>query len=587
MVLGTLRSSVEAVAGQLGSVVPDPLVEAAAKAVRTVPGGEAVTAAAAELQHPDRIVQATRVLLEAGVIRLERPDAAVRAAQALLKLKMTPAAGFTVSAIRYPREPAIVDERGRLTFAQVDSRTNALARSLNQAGVGTGDAVAIMCRDHRWFVETTVALSKLGATALYYNTQFAGPQLEEVTEREDPVGIVYDEEFAEVVDGAAGDRGRWVAWHDADDPGQTTLEELIAKGDPADLPAPDQVGGTVLLTSGSTGTPKGASRGQPDALDPIIALLSRMPLRARDTTVFAAPLFHAWGFLQFSIGLLLSSTYVLRRRFDPEATLAAVDENDATALVIVPIMMQRILDLDEQTRQRYDTSTLRVVGASGGAVSAELSEAWMNEFGDNLYNLYGSTEVAWAAIAHPGDLRAAPGTSGPPPPGTSIKILDEARNELPPDETGEVFVGNRMLFEGYTGGGGEEMVEGHMATGDLGRLDEEGRLFVEGRADEMIVSGGENVYPQEVEETLEQHERVTEAAVIGVEDQEFGQRLKAFVVTGGKVSEDDLKSHVKENLADFKAPREVEFLDELPRKPQGKVDKQQLADSDGEDENGS
>jgi fatty-acyl-CoA synthase len=212
----------------------------------------------------------------------------------------------------------------------------------------------------------------------------------------------------------------------------------------------------------------------------------------------------------------------------------------------------------------------------------------MDSFGDNLYNLYGSTEVAWAAIATPEDMREAPGTSGPPPPGTSIKILDEeSKKEKPAGETGEIFVGNQMLFEGYTGDEeGEEMVDGHMTTGDLGHLDENGRLFVEGRADDMIVSGGENVYPEEVEEALEQHSSVKEAAVIGVDDEEFGERLKAFVVKDGEVSEDDLKSHVKENLAKYKVPREIEFLDELPRKPQGKVDKKKLEAGEEDEDSG-
>jgi fatty-acyl-CoA synthase len=280
---------------------------------------------------------------------------------------------------------------------------------------------------------------------------------------------------------------------------------------------------------------------------------------------------------------------VLRRRFDPEATLAAIQEESATVLVIVPVMMQRILELDDETRRKYDTSSLRVVAASGGALSGDLAQRWMDEFGDKLYNLYGSTEVAWATIATPEDLRAAPGTTGPPPPGTSIRILDDDKNEQPPGETGEIYVGNEMLLEGYTSGESEEVVDGHMSTGDLGHLDEEGRLFIEGRSDDMIVSGGENVYPEEVEETLEKHERVSEAAVIGVEDKDFGERLKAFVVTEGEVSEDDLKSHVKSNLANYKVPRDIEFLDELPRKPQGKVDKQSLAEEheeDGSDDGG-
>jgi acyl-CoA synthetase (AMP-forming)/AMP-acid ligase II len=282
---------------------------------------------------------------------------------------------------------------------------------------------------------------------------------------------------------------------------------------------------------------------------------------------------------------MLSSTYVLRRKFDPEKTLEAIDENDVTALVIVPVMLQRILDLDESEREKHDLSSLRVVASSGGALSGELAQKWMDAFGDNLYNFYGSTEVAWAAIAGPEDPRDAPGTSGPPPPGTSIRILDEDKNEVDQGETGEVHVGNRMLFEGYTGDDEDEsVVDGHMTTGDLGYLDEEGRLFIEGRADDMIVSGGENVYPEEVEEKLGEHESVSEAAVIGVEDEEFGERLKAFVVKDGEVSEDDLKSYVKDNLADYKVPREVEFVDELPRKPQGKVDKKKLEEESEDDE---
>jgi fatty-acyl-CoA synthase len=317
-----------------------------------------------------------------------------------------------------------------------------------------------------------------------------------------------------------------------------------------------------------------------------VAVFSRIPLKVREPTFFAAPLFHAWGFLQFNLGLLLSSTYVLRRKFDPKATLEAIQEHEATALVIVPVMLQRILELDEEERKGHDLSSLRVVASSGGALDGELSERWMDEFGDNLYNLYGSTEVAWAAIAEPDDLREAPGTSGPPPPGTTLKIYDEDGTELPTGETGEIFVGNEMLLEEYTSGENEEMRDGHMSTGDLGHLDEDGRLFVEGRADDMIVSGGENVYPEEVEEALQQHDSVAEAAVVGVEDDDFGERLKAFVVKDGEVSDDELKSHVKENLAKYKVPREIEFLDELPRKPQGKVDKQKLKeeqDEEGED----
>ncbi|HEX2233010.1 MAG TPA: AMP-binding protein, partial [Thermoleophilaceae bacterium] len=390
---------------------------------------------------PERAVKAGEVLIKAGVLRIERPDTAVKSALKLLDWGMTPAAAFQVSAERFPDEPAVIDEKGSLTFEEVHKRTNALAKAFREEGISPDDSVAIMCRDHRWFIETTVALSKLGATALLYNTAFAGPQLEEVTEREEPAAIVYDEEFAESVEGAKGERKLWKAWQD-DDSGGDSVESLIQQGDDSDLDSPDSPGKITLLTSGSTGTPKGASRGQPDPIDPIVAVLSRIPLRSREPTFFAAPLFHAWGFLQFNLGLLLSSTYVLRRRFDPEETLRAVDENDATALVIVPIMLQRILELDEEKRDQYDLSSLRVVASSGGALPGELATKWMDAFGDNLYNLYGSTEVAWATIATPADLRAAPGTAGKAPLGTTLKIYDENGRELPPGHTGRIFVGN-------------------------------------------------------------------------------------------------------------------------------------------------
>ena len=188
--------------------------------------------------------------------------------------------------------------------------------------------------------------------------------------------------------------------------------------------------------------------------------------------MIAAPLFHSWGFAHFTLGMLLNSTLVLERKFNPESTLSLTAQHEATALAVVPIMMSRILDLPEEQRRRYDLSTLRVTAASGSALPGELATAWMDEFGENLYNLYGSTEVAWATIATPQDLREAPGTAGAPPRGTMLKLYDEAGSEVPPGETGRIFVGNEMLFEGYTGGGSKDVIDGLMSTGDVGRLDE-------------------------------------------------------------------------------------------------------------------
>ena len=202
----------------------------------------------------------------------------------------------------------------------------------------------------------------------------------------------------------------------------------------------------------------------------------------------------------------------------------------------------------------------------------------MDRFGDTAYNLYGSTEVAYATVATPEDLRAAPGTAGRPPRGTEVRLYDENGREVPQGEVGRIFVGNEMSFEGYTGGGGKEAIDDLLSSGDVGHIDADGRLFIDGRDDEMIVSGGENVFPREVEDLLADHEDVAEVAVIGVEDAEYGQRLKAFVAPkgGAEIDEADLIAHVKAHLASYKSPREIEFLDELPRNATGKVLKREL-----------
>jgi acyl-CoA synthetase (AMP-forming)/AMP-acid ligase II/uncharacterized membrane protein len=525
-----------------------------------------------------------KILADAGVIRPMRPDRALKVLQTLARWGRSPAAGIISLANRFPDETAVVDELGTLSFRELHERSNALAHSFSDAGIVEGDGVAVMCRNHRGFIEATAALSKLGADALYLNTAFAAPQLAEVVGREKPKAIVYDEEFGDMLSEASKRRKRFIAWHDPDDLADPTLDQLIADGDPSDVVPPDREGRATILTSGTTGSPKGASRGNPTSMDPVVALLSKIPVKARQVTHIAAPLFHSWGFAHFSLGLILGSTFVLRRKFDPEACLAEVARHRCDSLVVVPVMMQRILELPEEVSSKYDVASLKVVAASGSALPGDLAIRWMDAFGDNLYNLYGSTEVAWASIATPADMRAAPGTAGKPPRGTVVKLYDEEKREVPPGQTGRIFVGNEMLFEGYTGGGSKDVIGNLMATGDVGRFDEGGRLFVEGRDDEMIVSGGENVFPKEVEDLLSRHDAVAEAAALGVEDEDFGQRLRAFVVleNGKKASEDDLKGYVKKNLANYKVPREVVFLDELPRNATGKVLKRELAELDVE-----
>ncbi|MDQ3849065.1 MAG: acyl-CoA synthetase [Actinomycetota bacterium] len=522
-----------------------------------------------------------RTLVETGILRPTRPDKLVKSILALRRWGPTPAAGYTTSAIRFAADLAIVDERGTLTFAQVHRRTNALAHAWSEGGLRAGDAVAILCRNHRGFVDATVACSKLGVHALYLNTGFAARQIADVCEREQPAALVFDEEFTGLVAQAAEGRRRFIAWVDGPRaPADPVLEDLIAGGDPSDVAAPETKGRVVILTSGTTGTPKGAARKQPESLEPAAALLERIPLRARERTMIAAPMFHSWGFVHFTLGMGLSSTIVLHRRFDPQDTLRAIAQHRCTALVVVPVMLQRILELGAEVIGRYDLSCLRVIAASGSSLPGELATRVMDAFGDVLYNLYGSTEVAWATIATPEDLRAAPATAGRPPRGTVVRLYDAEGREVATGDCGRIFVGNELAFEGYTGGGGKSVIDGLLSSGDVGHFDEDGRLFIDGRDDEMIVSGGENVFPREVEDVIADLPGIDEVAVIGVDDEQFGQRLKAFVVTSPEAQIDaaQVKDHVKSNLARYKVPREVVFLDELPRNATGKVLKRVLVE---------
>jgi acyl-CoA synthetase (AMP-forming)/AMP-acid ligase II len=525
-----------------------------------------------------RFLEAVDVLSSVGMLR---PSFLGALGKSVGKWGSTPAGGFAASAVRRPNDVGLIDEVGApLMFAEIESRTNAMARGLAAAGVKCGDGVGLYARNHRGFVEASVALNKLGANALLLNTGFAAPQLAEVLEREGCGVVLYDEEFTPVVEHGGGNRTRILTLSSRDGQG-TTLDDLVRTHDSGPLEPPAKHGRMTILTSGTTGTPKGAKRApRRTGLDTFIGLLGRMPLRVGEKSFIAAPVFHSWGGAHLLLASLLSNTIIMRNRFDPEDTLRTIDEHKPNVLAVVPVMMQRICALPPETIAKYDCRSLRVVGASGSALPGELALRWMDTFGDNVYNFYGSTEVAQASIAQPDELRAVPGTAGRPPRGTTVKILDSNGKEVPAGVTGRIFVANDNQFDGYTGGGGKEIINGLMSSGDVGHFDKNGLLFVDGRDDDMIISGGENVFPREVEDLLTDHPAIHECAVIGVPDEEFGQRLKAFVAVldGQKVDESDIKDYVKSHLARYKVPRDVVFVPELPRNPTGKILKRVLRD---------
>jgi len=477
----------------------------------------------------------------------------------------------------YGRAPALVDELGTLSFDELDQQSDALARGLAAAGLGADTVLASMCRDHRGMILTMLAAGKLGARLVLMNTGFAKPQLADVSVREKVEAILYDNEFAEVVEAVPATTKRFLTWVDgpATDDTTPTIDALIAaypEGPP--LVTPTEPGGIVILTSGTTGTPKGAPR---EKVSPLTSaqFLDRIPLPREDTIIMAAPVFHGTGLSQLGLGWGLGNKVVLRRRrFDPEATVAAIAEHRAATLVLVPTMLQRIVDLGPDVLSRYDTSSLRVIFAAGSSLSPDLSARTEAAFGEVLYNLYASTEVAVAAVATPRDMREAPGTVGRPPVGCRVAIYDEQRRKVTtPGVVGTIFVSSGLSFSGYTDGRTKETVDGLLSSGDVGHFDAEGRLFIDGRDDDMIVSGGENVFPLEVENLLVERSDVLEAAVVGVPDHDFGKRLRAFVVTTEDATRDpqEIKEYVKANLARHKVPRDIVFLDELPRNATGKL----------------
>jgi fatty-acyl-CoA synthase len=487
----------------------------------------------------------------------------------------------SLAAAGYGGRPAIIDEIGPLTFAELDRRSNALANALRERGFKAHDGLGVLARNHRGLFEAILAGAKLGARTLLLNTDFAGPQLADVCRREDVHALIHDEEFTQVADAVEPSGGKYLAWTDGD-ADETTLEALIAGGTTSRPPRPTAKNKIILLTSGTTGTPKGAPRDMALSLALPGGYLSKIPLRSGRTVVLAAPAFHAWGLLSSMLSLGLGNTLVVTRRITPEFTLGALEEHRADALITVPILLARLLDAGADEMRSHDLEALRIIAVSGSALSSDLATRTMDLLGDIVYNLYGSTEVAYATIATPADMRAAPGTVGRPPQGTTVRLLDADGAEVPQGESGRIFVGSSIQFEGYTGGGSKEVVAGLMSTGDMGHLDPDGRLFVEGRDDDMIVSGGENVFPAEVEELLATYDGVQEAAVIGVDDPDYGKRLRAYVVLadGASVDEKTLKDHVKSNLARYKVPREVVFIDEMPRNPAGKIIKRELPDPD-------
>ncbi|MCM6776282.1 acyl-CoA synthetase [Nocardia sp. CDC159] len=532
--------------------------------------------------HAAEAVRGLDVLRQRAFIDLAKPGETLRTAREVKVLG--PQATMVRHAARvWPQRVALIDERGSMTYRELDEQSTALARGLHDMGIAPGAVIGILARDHRGLLLSMVAAGKLGVRLALMNTGFAKPQFAEVCQREQVRAVLHDSEFVGLLDALPADLPRVLTWvdEDAEGPGGAiTLDDLIAANPTDELPLPEKPGGFIILTSGTTGLPKGAPRTTVSPLS-TAQVIDRIPFPRQGTMMIVSPIFHSTGLATWLVGAGYGNTVVLTRRFDAERTLRLLAEHRAEMLVAVPTMLHRLVELGPEIHTKYDLSALKAIVLAGSALSPELTLRATKAFGHVLYNLYGSTECAVATVATPRDLARAPGSAGRAPVTCEVALFDEQDRRIHDKNVpGRIFIRSGAPFEGYTDGRHKQIIDGYMSSGDVGHFDDYGLLFVDGRDDDMIVSGGENVFPQEVENLLLQRPDVCDVAVVGVDDTEFGKRLRAFIVPEPGVTPDaeEIKGYVKANLARYKVPRDVFFLEELPRNATGKLLRRELVE---------
>jgi acyl-CoA synthetase (AMP-forming)/AMP-acid ligase II len=508
-----------------------------------------------------------KTLARRGLLRPGRPDRVFDQLRTLRRFGFTLAAELRAAEARDPHRVAVIDDqRGSVSYRRLLRRSQRLAGALAATrGIKPKDRVGLLCRNHAGFIEAMVACSIIGADAVLVNTALSAPQLAAVEGQQDLRLLLHDREFAPLAAAVACERLD-----------ETQVEVMVSQTPLPHRFESSHAGRMIVLTSGTTGAPKGARRPTPNGFGPLCSIIDRIPLRVGERVHIAAPIFHTWGFAALQLAFAMRATIVLQRKFDPGGSVEVIDRYGCGAMFAVPVMLQRIMEA-RLAPQRPP----RIVAVSGSAFPGGLVKAFLDRWGDCLYNLYGSTEASWASIATPQDLRKDPGTAGHPPRGTRVVVLDPQGRPVPTGHVGQIHVGNEMLFEGYTLGESGDLRDGLLATGDLGHLDSDGMVYVDGRADDMVVSGGENVFPRPVEELLTQLPQVREVAVLGVADAEFGQRLAAFIVLqpGQVLGAEEVREYVRHYLARFSVPRDVHFMRELPRTATGKVIPRLLRDA--------
>lgn len=504
-------------------------------------------------------------------------------------LRSGTAAGGAILGHLHGDRMAIVDPEGSLTYRELGALCSAATTGLRDRFTpGAQPVIAMMTRNSRYTFISMFAGMGLGAKVIAMNTDMSGKQIAEVCAREKVQLLIHDESFSDRLQSLDAGISLLVAARNSSGHRDDDLAAIITQAPRGRPPRPSTLPAMVILTSGSTGAPKGSSRNGGNGQRPSIAggagFFQKIPFRPDDVVLLAPPVYHGWGAICAFSTLALGGTLVLDAGFDAGRAVELIAKHRCTVLIMVPTMLRRLLALGHEALAPIDHDAIRVVGSGGARLEAPLVEAVRQEFGAVLHNLYGATEAAFISIATPSDLIADPDSAGSPPPGITVKIY-RGDSEAAVGEVGDIYVGSFMTSPNYTDGRTKETRGNLLKTGDTGYFNEFGRLFVIGRSDGMIVSGGENVFPEEVEGLLLTHPDIKDVKVVPVPDEDFGQRLKAYIVLSHEPgpSPEDIKSYVSHELSRSRVPRDVVYVDDLRRTGTGKVTKATLDELDSKE----
>ncbi len=542
----------------------------------------------------DRAVFFANVIRATKVAQPIRPASLVQFVKDARQTKVGPHIAVMFHAAAHPDKEALIEygEHGvrRLTYGEFDATINRLANALIARGVRGGARVAIMLPNGSDYLVAQQALARLGASAVQIGYRLKAGEVAYILENAEPTAtIVYGEYVGTMLEArkTAGKGGPMLVVNGDVPPGSPDLEDwdrALAAAAP-EMP-PRQTsgdgGGIIVYTSGTTGKPKGASRAwSKTGFESIADVIHKVGMRADDRHLCVCPLYHSAAPAFVAIMMSLGATIVLQNHFEPEAALDIIAKERVTCTMMVPTMLIRMSNLPEETLAKYDTSSLRWVMSAAAPLTTEAARRYMDAFGNVLWNFYGATETGFVTLAAPGDHLARPGTIGKAVRAAEIRMLDDGGKDVATGEIGELYARTPTLISGYHGNDDATQSaqrEGYFSVGDVGRADADGYYYLESRKHDMVISGGVNIYPREIEDHLSTHPSVLECAVVGVPDPEWGETLRAFVVIkdGRQLTETEVINYCREGLADYKRPRKVTFMVELPRNPTGKILKREL-----------